>query len=252
MCFAHRAIPPRPEGRGFPRNRMKKSALLLTTLALGVTSAFAAPPATSVAPAAPASVSPTSPGGLAANPVLAPAKVEPAPSKVPGQAASPSSAAPVRAPADTVAATALKKAKPKKKKRKPKVKAIASQPSAHVPSAYEVAVAEHATRHAVRERHRAAARWSQVETTGCAFMGPVYEKVSPATGALRQVELPSTAMRTPFKLTTTAPWLTAKQQGNQLVVMVDANQGEFRRAHVALETPGVFCDVVVHQASASN
>ena len=22
MCFAHRAIPPRPEGRGFPRNRM--------------------------------------------------------------------------------------------------------------------------------------------------------------------------------------------------------------------------------------
>ena len=26
MCFAHRAIPPRPEGRGFPRNRMKALA----------------------------------------------------------------------------------------------------------------------------------------------------------------------------------------------------------------------------------
>ena len=27
MCFAHRAIPPRPEGRGFPRNRMKGKQL---------------------------------------------------------------------------------------------------------------------------------------------------------------------------------------------------------------------------------
>ena len=121
-----------------------------------------------------------------------------------------------------------------------------------MPSAYEVAVSEHAARRATRERQRAAARWSQVETTGCAFIGPVYEKVAPAAGALRQVELPSTAAGTPSKLTTTAPWLTAKQEGNQLMVLVEANTGEFRRAHVALETPGVFCDVVVNQASAPN
>jgi hypothetical protein len=83
-------------------------------------------------------------------------------------------------------------------------------------------------------------------------MGPVYEKIASAVGARYQVELPSTAGGTPSKLTTTAPWLTAKQEGNQLVVWIAANEGEFRRAHVALETPGVFCDVVVHQAAASN
>jgi hypothetical protein len=49
-------------------------------------------------------------------------------------------------------------------------------------------------------------------------MGPVYEKIASAVGARYQVELPSTAGGTPSKLTTTAPWLTAKQEGNQLVV----------------------------------
>lgn len=237
---------------------MKKSALLLTTLALGVNSAFAAPPATPapaaspvVALAQPAPAALTKPASMPPG-HSAPMPVAPAKGATPSGLASAPTVVRPAAPAETVAAPALKKAKPKKKRHKPKVKAVAVLPSEHVPSAYEVAVAERAARHATRERQQAAARWSQVETTGCSFMGPVYEKVSPAAGTLRQVELPATAAGTPSKLTTTAPWLTAKQEGNQLVVMADANKGEFRRAHVALETPGVFCDVVVHQASASN
>lgn len=236
---------------------MKKSALLLTTLALGVTSAFAAPsaPTPMAAPTSPtAPVSPATSALAKSAPSMAPSHSAPAlmpATPVKGAAPSAAVSAPA-APAEATAAPAVKKGKHKTKKRKPKAKAVATQPSEHVPSAYEVAVAEHAARHAHRERQRAAARWSQVETTGCAFMGPVYEKIASAVGARYQVELPSTAGGAPSNLTTTAPWLTAKQEGNQLVVWIAANEGEFRRAHVALETPGVFCDVVVHQAAASN
>lgn len=249
---------------------MKKSALLLTTLALGVTSAFAAPsaptpmaaPTSPTAPVSPATsaLAKSAPSMAQAKPALAPtpstAPSHSAPALMPAtpvKGAAPSAAvtAPA-APAEATAAPAVRKGKHKTKKRKPKAKAVATQPSEHVPSAYEVAVAERAARHAHRERQQAAARWSQVETTGCAFMGPVYEKIASAVGARYQVELPSTAGGTPSKLTTTAPWLTAKQEGNQLVVWIAVNEGEFRRAHVALETPGVFCDVVVHQAAASN
>lgn len=250
---------------------MKNPILYLSALTLLVSSAFAAPTTTPVAPVASPTPAQPAMGGVAKAPVAAlsaqpGAAVGALPVKGVASAPAPSSpklpvapvagsVLPVSPPPSAVKPAAHRKAHHKKKPNlrheAPKVVDEEKAPEEHVPTAYEIAVKERAELLEARQRAKAEARWTYVESTGCAFMAPVFEKLIAREGDTIVVQLPDTAEGSPVKVTSAAPWVTAERNAGTFTVAVQANNGDYRKAHVALETPGVFCDVVVNQAGSA-
>lgn len=257
--LAH-AIPPWLCASVLAMEIMKKRLFLLSAAA-AVSSAFAATPTPPVAPAG----SPTPAKAAAPSPMPAPATS--APIVAPTQAAAPKSLNPVvggpsaTAPVPTPAAapvsatptdTCAKPVVKKKKKRKPKAAPVTEAATEQVSpeqAAYEKAVRDRKALLESRAAAKLAATWTNVESTGCAFMGPLFEKILSSAEGEILVPMPPTWGTAP-KITASSSWIRAELTEGSLVVRRDANPGQLRAAHLAIEAPSAYCDVIVHQHAA--
>lgn len=244
---------------------MKKTALLLSAFTFASAAAFAADPAKPqpVAPAAPAAPSltgakPQAPAPAMPKAPVAPVQtVQPAASVKPGQPAAapvappPVAATPAPAPDTTAACKPAPKAK-HKKKLKPKVKAAPvekahdEEPEQKL-TPYEQALKDQAAHQAARQRIQDELRQTAPTSNGCAFLAPAYEHIVPAAGGSVSMPLPGRIDGDIVKVNSTEPWMTVTREGQVLNVTTTENTGEFRTAHITLEVPGLFCDVMVNQ-----
>lgn len=231
-----------------------KNRLFLLSAAAAVSSAFAATPTTPVAPSvAPVPAKATVPS-QPPTPTVAPVQAAtPKPVTPAAPAATAAAPTPVAAPLSAPPAdTCVKPVAKKKKKRKPRATLVKEAPNEQVSpeqAAYEKAVRSQKELLEARAAAKLEATWTNVESTGCAFMGPLFEKILSSAEGEILVPMPPTWGAAP-KITASASWIRAELTDGSLVVHREANPGALRATHLAIEAPSAYCDVIVHQHAA--